>query len=612
MFALVGWLPAPPRTALAARPTETTGATGPSATVFVHFKLESSAAERAAAITAAGGELLAWLPELALAHVRLAHPDQHRRAGHVQLANHPLIELVEANPPVQAAFVPDDPDLFAQSQVYAPQLLNLFAAWEYTTGSPTVTIAILDTGLAHAHPEFAGRILPGYDFINSDADPEDDHGHGTHVAGIAAANINNGTGAAGVCGECRILPVKVLNQYALGSHAGVVAGLHYAIEQEAQVIVLSLTSLTGTSAMNKAVAYARAKGAVIVAAAGNSNVQTPTYPAAYTGVLAVSATDRRDQRWPQSNYGPYVDIAAPGDNIYSTYHELQNEYNGYLLMSGTSMSTPFVGGLAGLLLAQDPTRTAAEVERLILSTAVDLGEPGPDVEYGAGRIDPVAALAAEAPVPLTTAMATGKVWQAEEGGNPSGITLEAGVVGAEITLHDAAARLIGLAPTHEDGEWRFAFNTPAVYTASVIMPPNVIATAITTTRFAVTSTATLPPINFRAGPAPTAEDVRDFQVQRSIDQVRLSWTIEHQFVRTVSVERATTADGVYTLVGSLEMSVVGAADRQNEFVDTLPSELSDAVLYYRILLNPGEVPYGPVSTTPQAKVPQLFLPSILH
>ncbi len=509
----------------------------------------------------------------------------------------------------QAAALPNDPELLNESRSYAPQLLNLLAAWDFVPPETPVIIAVLDSGIAPAHPEFAGRVLPGYDFVNNDADPADDHGHGTHVAGIVAAATDNGEGIAGVCGFCQLLPVKVLNESREGSAAGIADGIHYAVDQGAQIIVLSLGRSIGSQTVLDAVNYAHEHDVLLVAAAGNDGVDVPFYPAAYPNVLAVNATDRFDHKLALSNFGTYIDVAAPGDNIYSTYHKPNGDHGLYAYMSGTSMAAPFVAGVAGLLLAQAPERSASDLSRLITSTAVDLGEPGWDPLYGHGRVDPVAALQAEAPLPDTLVRLHGTVWSGVNQPNETNGTV--GVANVEIALRNQN-RLIGFTNTRSDGTWQWFASTPATYTINMRLANTEMARITTERSIVVTSTVPADGLDFVITTLPTAEDVESVAAVRQGGQVQLAWTVT-PLVDTLQIERATQIDGPYRRVGTVTVDDLTAAAARVDFTDRLPSDLSTATLFYRVLVEPGEILTAPVTVEPDPDSPAstvLFLPVV--
>lgn len=276
---------------------------------------------------------------------------------------------------------------------YALARIDASGAWSVTTGSSMVKIAILDTGVAADHPDLQGRVLPGYDFVNNIADASDDEGHGTHTAGIAAAAGDNGEGIAGMCWQCQILPVKVLNEQGEGLDEWIAQGVRYAVDNGARILNLSLGGPEDNPILHEAIKYAASKNALIVTTAGNMADQgNPIqYPAAYEEALAVGATDEHDRRAFFSGVQPYVDVSAPGWNIPSTFDPGGLRY---VAFSGTSEAAPHVAGLAGLLLSINPDLDAQTLRRIILETADDLGPPGHDWEYGAGRINAGRAVAA--------------------------------------------------------------------------------------------------------------------------------------------------------------------------------------------------------------------------
>lgn len=290
---------------------------------------------------------------------------------------------VEPNFLLQAAdTIPNDPHWGLQYglvNIRAPQ------GWDLTTGSAAVTVAIVDTGVDYGHPDLANKLVAGYDFVNSDADPQDDNGHGTHVAGIAAASSNNGTGIAGVSWEARIMPVKVLNSAASGTYANTAAGIVWAVDHGAQIINLSLGATNPSSVLEDAVSYAHSQGVVIIAAAGNGGDNFVSYPARYPNVIAVARMNSTNN-WDGSNYGPEIDLAAPGALIYSTV------VGGYDYKSGSSMSTGFVSGLAAILMGIPGNASPDAIEFQMESTALDIGFAGWDEYTGAGLIQMDAAI----------------------------------------------------------------------------------------------------------------------------------------------------------------------------------------------------------------------------
>lgn len=303
------------------------------------------------------------------------------------------VRYVERNYLATGAYTPSDPDYADPNKSYGLRKIAAEDAWDTVKGSAAITIAVVDSGLSMTHSEFAGRILPGYDFVNADADPSDDQGHGTHVAGVIAAAMDNGLGLMGVAPEVSILPVKVLNAMNTGSWADIAAGIVYAADRGAQIINLSLGGPVDDMVLLDAVQYAAGKGALLIAAAGNVPDGGAFYPASYPEVMAVGATDSNDVRWTSCNYGDYLEVAAPGANIWSTYWTATDPAT-FAYKSGTSMAAGYVSGLAGLLLAANPALSAADLRQIIRQAADDLGEPGWDPLYGAGRINAGLALGA--------------------------------------------------------------------------------------------------------------------------------------------------------------------------------------------------------------------------
>jgi thermitase len=238
-----------------------------------------------------------------------------------------------------------------------------------------VWIAIVDTGVQYDHPDLSGKVYLGYNFVDGNWDPYDLNGHGTHCAGIAAAVTDNGIGIAGMAPNASILAVKVLDANGSGTLDNVASGIEYAADAGANVISLSLGGPSGSTTLQNAVDYAWNKGAVLVAAAGNNGSSAPTYPAYYSNVISVAATDSNDNKPSWSNYGSWVDVAAPGVNIYSTYPT-----NRYAYLSGTSMATPHVSGLAALLAAQG--RTNSQIRAAIQNTADPIAGTGTYWKYG--------------------------------------------------------------------------------------------------------------------------------------------------------------------------------------------------------------------------------------
>ena len=308
------------------------------------------------------------------------------------LEESPAIEYVERDVVLEAtATVPND--TLWQEQ-WGPRRVRAPRAWDATKGSSSVVVAVVDTGVDYGHPDLQGLFVPGYDFVNLDADPRDDQGHGTAVAGVIAARTQNHLGQAGMCWRCSVMPVKVLDRTGSGPTSTIAAGIVWAVTHGARVINLSLGGAGTTQVLQDAVLFAATKGVVVVAAAGNSGSSTKFYPAAYADALSVAATTSSDNLYDWSNRGlDWVQVAAPGCNMAPV------RGGGYGNFCGTSSATPIVSGIAALALSLDSGLEKDALEQALRRTARH-GIGG--VEYG--RVNALYTLAALGlTAPLNTA-----------------------------------------------------------------------------------------------------------------------------------------------------------------------------------------------------------------
>lgn len=317
--------------------------------------------------------------------------------------------------PNYIAEIDTTPDDTYYAQQWGLTKINAPAAWDVQTGTLGIVIAIIDTGVDMDHPDLNGKIwnnpgetldgvdndgngliddLHGYDWVNGDTDPQDDNGHGTHCAGISAAETDNAQGVAGVCWNCSVMPLKAFQSSGRGSYADIAAAINYAANKGAHVINMSFGSYADSQVVKDALENAYGT-AVLVASAGNDNSLAKHYPAAYPWVIGVAATDGDDKKAGFSNYGTWVDVSAPGVNIYSTLFD--DTYAGW---SGTSMAAPFVSGLAALLVAEHPTWSKELIRgQLYQSTDnIDALNPLYVGKLGTGRINAGTALSL-VPVP---------------------------------------------------------------------------------------------------------------------------------------------------------------------------------------------------------------------
>lgn len=318
--------------------------------VLVKFRPGTPASEVAAAHRQAGGESRETIPGIDVQVVRV--PPGRERAAAETYRRNPNVAFAEVNgfySAIQASWTPNDP-LYSQQWQYPK--IQAPEAWAVITGSASVAIAILDTGIDQSHEDLRYKIVKNINFTSSKT-VDDKYGHGTHVAGSAAAATNNGLGVAGTCPNCVLYNVKVLEDNGSGSWSAIANGIIWAANSGAKVINMSLGGSSPSSTVESAVNYAWGKGVVLVAAAGNSGSDLPTYPAYYSNVIAVAATDQNDNKASFSNYGTWVDIAAPGVSILSTAPDHPNRIWGkgvkYGTLSGTSMASPHVAGTAGLV-----------------------------------------------------------------------------------------------------------------------------------------------------------------------------------------------------------------------------------------------------------------------
>lgn len=314
------------------------------------------------------------------------------------------IAVTMTQPITMAAFKADP---YRPSQ-WAHDVLRTSTAWESSVGNG-VTVAVVDTGVLATHSDLADKVLSGYDFVDNDNNAADRNGHGTHVAGIIAAIAGNGIGIAGITRGTSILPVRVLDQDGNGDSAGLARGIVWAANNGANVINLSLASdaTSDDPAVITAIDYARSMRVVVVAAAGNAPCPRPLsgrsiYPANHPGVIGVGAIDSNRSISSFSCAGPWTDVVAPGGGIISTMVGTPaadlgcpggSATNNYCILSGTSMATPYVAGVAALAIAAiGPKWTVADIEGSVQNTTTDLGPIGRDPSYGNGLINPVAML----------------------------------------------------------------------------------------------------------------------------------------------------------------------------------------------------------------------------
>jgi len=302
-----------------------------------------------------------------------------------KIENMPEVEFVQPNYVYTLDMSVNDPHA-ATDQWYL-NTIGAYRAWDFTMGSASVRVGIIDTGIDLGHPEFSGRIHAQYNAADNNSDVSDNNGHGTHVAGIIAANANNATGIAGIAPGVKLIVVDVFGEASYASTVSIARGIDYAASQGANVINISLGCYLDDAILRMAIDNA-ARNVVVVASGGNNSTNNMHYPSDYDNSIAVTATTSADTIAAYSNFGAQKDISAPGSGIFSTYLN-----NGYRTMSGTSMAAPVVSAVAALVLSANPSLSVSQVKDILYNTAVDLGAPGKDDYYGHGRVNAYAAVA---------------------------------------------------------------------------------------------------------------------------------------------------------------------------------------------------------------------------
>jgi thermitase len=318
-----------------------------------------------------------------------------------KLSHRPELKFAELDRIVPAALAVNDSYMGSEwhlAKIGAP------AAWDSSLGRG-VTIAVLDSGVNVNHPDLKDRIVPGYNLYSGNTDVTDVCGHGTAVAGTAAATSNNATGVAGVAGGASIMPLRIAYSDSTGCHAyfsTIASGITYAADHGARIANVSYTGIAGSSAILSAARYMNGKGGLVFVSAGNNNIDENVTPD--PALVIVSATDANDAKASFSSWGSFVTVSAPGTYIWTTNNAL-----GYSQWNGTSFSAPVTAGVAALMMAARPDLGGDRIESLMYSTAVDLGAAGRDPVFGYGRVDAAAALRAtvayQSPVDSTAPVA---------------------------------------------------------------------------------------------------------------------------------------------------------------------------------------------------------------
>ncbi|MBU6258510.1 MAG: S8 family serine peptidase [Burkholderiales bacterium] len=370
-----------------------------------------------------------------------------------RLAHNPFLRFAELDRRVASSFIPNDPYYGSQwhlAQIGAP------TAWDSTQGAG-VTIGICDSGVMPNHPDLQANLVPGWNFVANSNSTADVYGHGTAVAGTAAAIVNNGVGVAGVAGAAQIMPLVVTDSTGYAYYSTIASCVTYLADHGVRIANASFETAFTSAAVQSAGSYLKSKNGLLITSAGNYGTLNST--PALTSMIPVSATDSTDTITSWSSYGPYVALSAPGQNIYTTTWN-----GGYGSWWGTSFSSPIVAGVAAMMMSINPALSNAQVESLLYATAVDLGAPGRDIYYGYGRVNAAAAVAA-----ARSAVATDTIPPTASISAPlAGSTVSALVtVGVNATDNVGVTKVVLLAngkavATDTASPWQFSWDSTSV------------------------------------------------------------------------------------------------------------------------------------------------------
>lgn len=342
----------------------------------------------------------AGLPARALANILKEHEGKPRKVGQsdlyivdlpeyteegviARLANHPHLKFAELDEYVYPALTPSDP--FFANGWHLPKI-EAPLAWDDAQGA-NVTVAILDTGVDDTHPDLASKMVPGWNFYENNANSADAHGHGTKVAGAAAAATDNALGVAGVAGQARIMPIRIASPTGSATFSAISQGITWAADNGARVANISFLGVSSSSSARNAAQYMKNKGGLVAVSGGNTGA-LESFTTTAT-MIPVAATDGGDNRTSWSSYGNYIMLAAPGSGIWTT-----TRGGGYGTASGTSFSSPITAGVIALMMSANPAMKNTDIENVLFSTATDLGASGWDQFYGHGRVNAAAAVQA--------------------------------------------------------------------------------------------------------------------------------------------------------------------------------------------------------------------------
>jgi len=376
--------------------------------ILVQPRAGLSTAEFDKALSAQGGRAVGRLGNLNIYVVALPAAASEQAVATV-LARNPKIKFAEVDRLIAPNLASNDPYYGSEWHL---QTINAPTAWNTSVGTG-VTVAILDSGIDATHPDLQGKLVPGWNFYDNNSNTADIYGHGTMVAGVVAAQGNNGIGVAGVAWGAKLMPVRVTDTSGVGTLSAFANGLSYAADHGARVANLSFP-VQSSSSTQTAAQYFMNKGGIVFNSAGNYGTLDATPPS--NALVSVSATGSTDTLASWSSYGPYVDVSAPGVGIWTT-----TLGGGYSAVSGTSFSSPLTAAVAALMMSANPSLAPSQIVSLLESSAVDLGTAGYDYQYGYGRVNAAAAVAAAASATSADVQAPSVAITAPTGGTVSGI-----------------------------------------------------------------------------------------------------------------------------------------------------------------------------------------------
>ena len=353
--------------------------------------------------------------------IEVAHGSEKAIAA--KLKNNPHFKFAELDLRVELSAAAND--AYAGSEWHLGKI-GANTAWDSAQGAGVI-IAVLDSGIDASHPDLAGNLVPGYNFYDGNTNTADVCGHGTKVAGSAAAVTNNAAGVAGVAGQAKIMPLRIAYNTSgtcYGWLSDIANGVTYAADHGARIANISYAAMPATASVVSAASYMKSKGGLVFVSAGNLNKDegyTPT-----TSMIAVSATDSADNRSSFSSYGAFVSLSAPGSGIYTTV-----QGGTYGAVNGTSFASPVAAAVGALVMSANPSLTAAQVENILFSTAVDLGTAGRDIYFGYGRVNAAAAVAAAKAQPVADTTAPTVAITSPAGGNTVSGLVSIGVTASD-------------------------------------------------------------------------------------------------------------------------------------------------------------------------------------